>query len=83
MAVKKGTFTDVQGEITITNGDFQALKKIAQDYKIANEEDVITFAIGILSKADGRPVAIEKPDGTSEKFMPAEKLKNTNTATNP
>lgn len=77
MAVKKGTFTDTQGEVTITNGDFQALKKIAKDYGITNEVDVITFAIGILSKANGKPVAVELLDGTTVKFLPADKLKIT------
>jgi hypothetical protein len=78
MAVQKNTFTDTQGTITITNGDFQAFKKIAKDYNITNEEDVITFAIGVLSKANGRPVAIEQADGTLAKFLPAEKLKTAN-----
>ena len=75
MAVKKGAFTDTQGEITISNGDYQALKKIAQDYKITDESDVITFAIGILSKANGRPISIEQEDGSVVKFIPSDKLR--------
>jgi len=75
MAIKRIKFDQLEGTVTITNGDFQALKKIARDYNITNEEDVITFAIGVLSEANGRPVAVEKVDGTIAKFLPAEKLK--------
>lgn len=75
MAVQKGNFTENQGEITISNGDLEALKKIAKDYQIADESDVIAFAIGILSEASGRPISIEQPDGTVKKFMPSDKLR--------
>ncbi len=76
MAVqKKGEFTETQGEITISNGDLQALKKIAKDYGITNEADVITFAIGLLSRANGRAVSIEQEDGTVTRFLPSDKLR--------
>ncbi|MFA6000432.1 MAG: hypothetical protein WC783_05700 [Candidatus Paceibacterota bacterium] len=78
MAVQRGTFTETQGEITITNGDFQALRKIAQDYNISDETDVITFAIGVLSRANGRAVTIEQEDGSALKLMPSAKLRGTN-----
>lgn len=78
MAVQKGKFTETQGEITITNGDFQALKKIAADYNITDESDVIAFAIGILNKANGRAVSIEQNDGSIIRFMPADKLRGNN-----
>lgn len=75
MAVIKGSFTDSQGDITITNGDFQALKRIAQSYGITDVSDVITFAIGILSKANGRAISIEQEDGSVIKFIPSDKLR--------
>ena len=75
MAVQKGNFTDTQGEITITNGDFQALKKIAQDYGISEESDVIAFAIGVLSQANGKPISVERTDGSVIKFVPSDKLR--------
>ena len=75
MAVKKGKFTETEGEITITNGDFQALKKIAKAYNLSDEADVITFAIGVLSKADGKGVALEQENGTIIKYIPADKLR--------
>mgnify|MGYP001563308503 CR=1 FL=1 len=75
MAVKKGTFTETEGQITITNGDFQALKKIAQQYNISDETDVIAFAIGVLSRANGRGVSVEQDDGSVVKFIPADKLR--------
>ena len=75
MAIHKGNSTDTQTDITISNGDFQALKKIAQDYGIADESDVIAFAIGVLSRANGRAISIEQEDGTILKFIPADKLR--------
>ena len=74
MAVKKGKFTDTEGEVTITNGDFQALREIAKDYKL-DESDVITFAIGVLSRAKGKAIGFENEDGGVEKFVPADKLR--------
>lgn len=75
MAVKKVKFTETEGTITISNGDFQALKKIAKEYHISDETDVITFAIGVLSEAAGKPVSVEKTDGTLAKFIPSDKLR--------
>lgn len=75
MAVQKGAFTETEGQITITNGDFQALRKIASDYNISDESDVIAFAIGILERANGRAVSIEQDDGSIVKFIPADKLR--------
>lgn len=76
MPVIKGKFSETQGEITITNGDYQALKKIAKSYGIADESDVITFAIGILDKANGKPISIEQADGSVIKFIPSDKLRS-------
>ena len=45
MAIKKEDFTEVDGKIKITNGDFQALKKIAADYSLTDESDVVAFAL--------------------------------------
>lgn len=78
MAVKKGVFTDTEGQITVTNGDLQALRKIAQDYHLADETDVIAFAIGVLNRAEGRGISVEQTDGSIVKFIPADKLRKTN-----
>jgi hypothetical protein len=75
MAVRKGTFTETEGEITITNGDFQALRKIAESYGLADESDVIAFAIGVLSRANGGAISVDQADGTVAKFIPADKLR--------
>ena len=79
MAVRKEEFTDTEGKITITNGDFQALKKIARDYDLSDETDVITFAIGVLSKASGKGISVENEDGSLVKYIPADKLRKAQT----
>lgn len=75
MAVIKGEFSDTEGTIKITNGDFQALKRIAEQYGITDESDVITFAIGVLSRANGKAVTVEQEDGSVVKFIPSDKLR--------
>jgi len=75
MAVSKNiTSTESSGEITITNGDWQALKRAALAYGVSDESDIIAFAIGILDKSNGRGVVVETTEGRM-KFIPSDKLK--------
>ena len=78
MAVIKGVFTDDRGEVTLTNGDLQALKKIAAEYGIEDETDVITFALGVLSQAKGKAISIDQEHGSVIKFVPSEKIRRSN-----
>ncbi len=75
MTVQKENFSDHEGTIRLTNGDFQALKKITEEYHLADESDVIAFAIGVLSRAGGKPISVEQADGTTAKLFPADKLR--------
>lgn len=77
MAVNKQSSTETEADIKITNGDWQALKAIANSYGLTDEADVITFAIGVLSQADGKPVSIERGDGSVLKLIPSDKLRKT------
>lgn len=79
MAVRKGNFTETEGDITITNGDFQALRKIAEEYGLADESDVIAFAIGILDQSGGQGVIIRREDGTPVRLMPSDSIRRTQT----
>ncbi len=75
MAVIKEPESTVEvGKITITNGDWQALSRVASSYGIKDESDVIAFAIGILDKSNGKGVIVETPEGRM-KFVPSEKLR--------
>ena len=76
MAVIKEDFTDVEGKIKLTNGDFQALRKIAADYGLSDESDVIAFALGILNRAKGKAISVEQEDGSTIRFIPSDKLRN-------
>jgi hypothetical protein len=70
-----GNFTDTEGKITITNGDLAALKKIAAEYGISDTVNVITFAIGVLSRASGKAVSVEQEDGTAVKFVRSDQVR--------
>lgn len=76
MAVLKQDFTEVEGKIRLTNGDFQALQSIAKEYGLTDASDVITFALGVLSQAKGKPVTIEQEDGSIIKLVPSDKLRS-------
>lgn len=69
--------------IEVANGDLKALKGIANSYRLNNVTDVIAFAIGILDKAHGQPVAVVDEDGRYIKYKPADSLRrNDGTTTN-
>lgn len=74
MAISKDKFSETEGTIKITNGDFQALHKIAEQYGMTDESDVIAFAIGVLNEANGRPIQVQKNDGSLIKFAPSDDL---------
>ena len=74
MAVN-GTFSNTEGTISLTNGDLAALKKIAEEYGITDPANVITFAIGVLSRANGKAVSVEQENGAAVKFIPSENLR--------
>ena len=75
MAVNKENQTDTESTLKITNGDLLALKKIKEEYNLNDEADVLTFALGVLSQAKGKPLSIERDDGSILKLAPSEKLK--------
>lgn len=75
MAVKKDYEKDGKAGFTIENGDLEALNRIREAYDLKDSDDVIVFAIGLLSQGAGRPVTIVKDDGSTTKLLPADKLK--------
>ncbi len=77
MAVSKDPqSTDDIGKIIVSNGDWQTLKQIAEAYGVNDEADIITFAIGVLEKANGGGVSVDTKEGRM-KFVPSQKLKKT------
>lgn len=75
MAVSKDAqSTNEIGKITISNGDWQTLQRIASTYGVKDESDMIAFAIGVLEKSNGSGVVVETKEGRM-KFVPSEKLK--------
>ncbi len=76
MAVRKDNETNGVANYTINNGDLQALNRIKEQYGLRDSDDVIVFAIGLLNQAEGRPVTIQKADGSSLKLLPSDQLKS-------
>lgn len=68
--LKKG-----DGNIEITNGDLVALKKIAGEYSLSDESDVIAFAIGVLDLSKGLGVKVATDAGLTT-FMPSDRLRD-------
>ena len=75
MAVRTDKDTPEEFQLTIYNGDLEALNKIKEQYHLKDGEDVIIFAIGVLSQANGKPISIEREDGTTAKLLPSEQLR--------
>ena len=62
-------------ELEIANGDLKALGSIKDKYRLASIEDVLAFAIGVLDKANGKPVAVTHDDGSTVRYMPSSGIK--------
>lgn len=75
MAVRKDSEEDGEAKFTINNGDLQALNRIKDQYNLTDGDDVLVFAIGLLSQSNGRPVTIVKDDGTTIKLLPSDELR--------
>lgn len=75
MPVRKTSDTDGIAEYTINNGDLQALKRIKEQYGLRDTDDVITFAIGVLSQSNGRAITVTKDDGSTTRLLPSDELK--------
>lgn len=75
MAVRKTREENGEADFTVDNGDLIALNRIKEQYGLADGDDVIVFAIGVLAQAGGRPVTVELPDGTRKKLLPSQQLK--------
>lgn len=75
MAVHKDSEQDGVANYTINNGDLIALNNIKEKYDLRDSDDVITFAIGVLSQSGAKPISVEKEDGTIAKFLPADHMK--------
>jgi len=63
-----------EGTLHLTNGDYQALKSVANVYGLKDEADVVAFALGVFTKANGKAVVVEMNDGSLVKMMPSDKL---------
>jgi len=75
MAVRKDSETEEEAQFTVLNGDLKALNRIKEQYGLKDGDDVIVFALGLLSQGGGRPVTITKDDGTTTSLLPSDDLK--------
>lgn len=82
MAVKKDSENDGVAKYTVNNGDLMALNQIKELYDLPDSNDVITFAIGLLKQAGGRPVTIQNEQGALTDLLPSDELRNKETREN-
>lgn len=77
MAIKKDDTksNDTQVNLTIDNGDFQALNKIYKEWKFKDIEGVLRFALAIMTKAKNGTVYVEDETGNKVALEPAESLR--------
>lgn len=75
MPVRKTSEDNGEANYTINNGDLEALNRIKEQYGLRDSDDVITFAIGVLSQSNGRSVTITRDDGTTAKLLPSDQLR--------
>ncbi|HYH74719.1 MAG TPA: hypothetical protein VD735_02040 [Candidatus Saccharimonadales bacterium] len=75
MAVRKDNEANGEANYTINNGDLRALNRIKEQYHLTDSDDVLVFAIGLLSQSNGRAVTVEKDDGSFVKLLPADELR--------
>ncbi|MCM1218209.1 MAG: hypothetical protein NC548_27300 [Lachnospiraceae bacterium] len=61
-------------QIEIANGDLAALKEATEKYGVHDITDMMAFAIGVLNKADGGPVAVVDEGGRFTKFIPSKAI---------
>jgi hypothetical protein len=78
MPVRKVNESEDEAQFTINNGDLGALKRIRDQYNLKDTDDVIVFALGLLSQSNGRAVKVEKNDGSVISLLPADELKRDN-----
>lgn len=79
MAVRKDSEDNGEAKYTINNGDLQALNRIREQYNLHDSNDVLTFAIGLLNQAGGRPVIIHNDQGTLTNLLPSDELQRDET----
>lgn len=74
MPVRKTSESGKEAEYTINNGDLEALNEIKERYGLRDSDDVITFAIGVLSQSNGRAISVTDDEGNMIKLLPSEQL---------
>ncbi len=68
-------------DIQIANGDLHALKEVMEAYDVTDITDIIAFAIAVMKKSAGRPIAATMVDGSTKKFIPSASVKGHGRAT--
>ena len=78
--VKKDISIPVEGgqpikkiELTIDNGDLQALNQIIEKYNFKDDEAALRFALYVLLRSENNTVSVEE-GGKKVNLVPSEKL---------
>jgi hypothetical protein len=58
-------------------GDLRALREVATAYELPGPREALAFALGALYEGRGRPLGVQRLDGTRVDLVPADRLRST------
>ena len=79
MAIKRGTSTNEELNLTVNNGDLEALKQTAARLGFKDEESTLRFMLAVLSKSATRVITITDQNGAKIGLNPTPDLLQPNT----
>jgi len=77
MAIKRSASpvsADTELNLTVNNGDFEALQSVVKKLGFKDEESVLRFALAVLTKSATRSLSIVDKDGNRVSLSPATDL---------
>jgi hypothetical protein len=69
---------DTKLGLEINNGDFQALQKIKDKFKLADEEAVLRYALAVLTQSSSDTLYIDDGTGAKVGLQPSASLRRVN-----
>jgi hypothetical protein len=62
--------------LRFAGGDLRALREVAAAYELPGPREAIAFALGVLHEGRGRPIGVQRVDGTRADLVPADRLRS-------
>ncbi len=75
MAINRATTTNQEHlDISINNGDFQAMREAMEKLGFRDEESMLRFMLAVLTRAATRTVIVTDQNGSNITLSPSESL---------